>query len=359
MVRAYWPGSTIHGPMRRNPYLGAEAPTMINVLLLITAKHRLISTAVILDVLDTVNFFHEQETGRPFFDVGITGLAGDHTAATLYKKYRRVEPGANTQPSLLLIPAFETTDIRAALSENRSFIPVIRELQARGTQVASFCTGAFLLAETGLLNNRRATTHIQMSRPFSMLFPEVQLDVSAVITHENGIYTGGGATSTFHLLIYLIEKYCGKPMAVKVAKFFAIDIDRIGQSYFGVIQPERAHGDELVIALQEKIEAAFSKPSVTIEDMTDSLPSCKRNLLRRFKKALNLTPIEYLQRTRIEAARQMLEEDRNEGISDVMFRCGYSDPKTFRKLFKRNTGLTPKAYRDKYNRNPQQQPELF
>ncbi|PST82222.1 AraC family transcriptional regulator [Pedobacter yulinensis] len=322
---------------------------MVNVLLLLTAKHRLISTAVILDVLDTVNVFHEQENGSPFFDISIAALPGDLSAASLYKKYRRIAADERPRTSLLLIPAFESTDIHEALRENRHFVPFIRDFQQQGTEIASFCTGAFLLAETGLLNGRRATTHVQMCRPFSALFPRVQLDPGAVITDQEGIYTGGGATSTFHLLIYLIEKYCGRQMAVKAAKFFAIDLDRIGQSYFGVIQPERAHGDELVMALQDKIEETFSRSLVTIEDMTGSLPSCKRNLLRRFKKALNMTPIEYLQRTRIEAARQMLE-NRNEGIADVMFRCGYSDPKTFRKLFKRNTGLTPKAYRDKYNR---------
>jgi transcriptional regulator GlxA family with amidase domain len=149
-------------------------------------------------------------------------------------------------------------------------------------------------------------------------------------------------------MLRVIEKYCGDDMAVKAAKYFAIDMNREQQSYFSTFQPIQNHKDELVSALQRKIENEFGETS-TIEEMMTEIPASRRNLVRRFKVATGITPIEYLQKTRIEAAKRILEQT-DKSILDIMLRAGYNDLKAFRQQFRKNTGMTPSAYREKFYR---------
>jgi len=237
-----------------------------------------------------------------------------------------------------------------ALCANKSFIPWICTQYRNGAEVASFCTGAFLLASTGLLNGKRATTHVFSADAFTSNFPEVIMEPEAVVTHDAGVYTSGGATSTFHLLLWLVEKHCGREQAVYIAKLFAIDMDRNKQSYFARFLPDKNHQDELVSSAQQRMEARYSQ-SATIEEIIGDIPSSRRNFVRRFKHATGLTPIEYLQRTRIEAAKNLLERT-NQSVSEVMFNSGYNDMKSFRQVFKKGVGLTPTEYRDKFNGVP-------
>ena len=213
--------------------------------------------------------------------------------------------------------------------------------------IASFCTGAFLLAATGLLNHRPATTHLQAVNAFIQAFPDVIMQPKAVVTEEDNVYTSGGATSSFHLMLKLVENYCGRDIAIRAAKYFAIDMDREQQSYFSTFLPLRNHGDELVTMVQQKISQSFNT-SNTIEQLLVEVPASRRNLVRRFKLATGITPIEYLQKTRIEVAKKLLEQSRR-SILEVMLETGYNDLKSFRQLFKKNVGLSPKAYREKFN----------
>src|SRR5690606_17902759 len=132
-------------------------------------------------------------------------------------------------------------------------------------------------------------------------------------------------------------------------KTFSIDMDRKQQGYFRACLPTENHGDDLVRLTQQKIREQFSKMN-TVEEIITDIPSSRRNLVRRFKHATGITPIEYLQKTRIEAAKQLLEQSK-QSILQIMIESGYNDLKSFRSLFKRNVGMTPKAYREKFNSN--------
>ncbi len=318
---------------------------MNKLAILLSNKHRLLSVAAMLDMFETVNGYGLEQTGEPFFEISL--LRPSDSDLPGYPGYEPKALATAGQQQLILLPAFNNVDPQTAIAENAESIRWLRAQYEQGAAIASFCTGAFLLAATGLLNNLPATTHLQAVNAFVKAFPEVRIQPRAVVTEQDKVYTSGGATSSFHLMLRLVETYCGRDIAVRAAKYFAIDMDREQQAYFNTFFPRRDHGDELVNMVQQKISHSFNT-SNTIEELLTEIPASRRNLVRRFKQATGITPIEYLQKTRIEAAKKLLEQSR-QSILEVMLETGYNDLKSFRQLFKKNVGLSPKAYREKFN----------
>jgi transcriptional regulator GlxA family with amidase domain len=181
------------------------------------------------------------------------------------------------------------------------------------------------------------------------MFPEVNLVTEKVITDEQGIYSSGGAFSYTNLILYLIEKYAGRDVAVLSAKVFALDIDRKDQLSFIIFQGQKDHEDNQIRKAQEFIENNFQE-KITVDQLASMLAIGRRNLERRFKKATSNTVSEYIQRVKIEAAKIRLESSR-ENVNEVMYQVGYSDTKAFRNTFKRITGLSPVQYRQKYHKD--------
>lgn len=319
---------------------------MLQLGILLTQHHRLLSVAAMLDVFNTVNHFYTSQ-GQPAF-FGITLVYAGETRPAAYNGHTMYALKDAPQLDIIFIPAFATDDVQSALYDNGACLSWLRQQHQQGAEIASFCTGAFLLAATGLLDRKPATTHIQAADAFAKAFPQVQLKAGEITTFYQGIYTGGGATNSFHLMLHLVEKYCGPEMAVRTAKYFAIDMNREHQAYFSTFQPVQNHKDELVRTMQQNIEQYFNKVD-TIEQLLAEIPASRRNLVRRFKAATGITPIEYLQRTRIEAAKKLLEQT-DHTILEVTLQAGYNDLKAFRQLFRKNTGMTPTAYREKFYR---------
>ncbi|MFY7731278.1 MAG: GlxA family transcriptional regulator [Flavobacterium sp.] len=317
----------------------------MKVGIVLQKDYRLLSVAAIADVLDTVNGFYAEGGKPPKFDIRLLRLP-NHTEVK-YEGFTVDTISPDDAYDLLMIPAFKNDSLPAGMQLNLGWLPWLAAQYAKGGAVASFCTGAFVLAATGLLNGRPATTHVNAGGHFAQLFPEVVLRADAVVTGQDRVYTSGGATNTFHLLMLLLEVYCSKEIAVRAAKMFSIDMDRNRQTYFGSFLPHENHTDDLVKKAQQEIRRNFNKAN-TIEEIISSVPASRRNLARRFKQVTGITPIEYLQKTRIEAAKQLLEQQRHT-ITEVMLESGYNDQKTFRTLFKRNVGMTPKMYREKFS----------
>ncbi|GLU56683.1 GlxA family transcriptional regulator [Dyadobacter frigoris] len=319
---------------------------MVQLALLITKRHRLLSVAAILDVFESVNRFYQAQGESSFFDIKLFTLAPESTGQT-FGSYELYPVETSEKQDLILIPAFASDITEIAVGENIQFIPWLQQQYQNGAEIASFCTGAFLLAATGLLNGKSATTHVNARSAFAASFPAVRLYGDAIVTDEDRIYTSGGATSSFHLMLHLLKIYCGREVVLHIAKLFAIDMDREQQAYFGTFQPPQNHGDNLVTMAQKKIEDAYQESS-TIEEMIQDIPASRRNVVRRFKLATGVTPIEYLQKTRIEAAKKLLEFT-DQSVLEVMLNSGYNDLKAFRQLFKKSAGMTPKSYREKFN----------
>ena len=317
---------------------------MIKTGLLIPEQYKLLSVAAILEVLEAANKFQIAEKFEEAFD--ITLLTINNTVDGFFNTYKADTINTEEKFQLILIPSFTTDDIKSTISLIRAFIPWLIKQYRTDAEIATFCTGAFLLGATGLLDGKAATTHVDACTAFSAAFPAVQLKADKTVTHDGNLFTSGGATSTFHLLLYLLQIHCGKDLAIKTAKIFAIDMDRQNQSYFSSFQPTRHHNDEIVASAQEKIESNYHDVS-TIEEMIKDIPSSRRNIVRRFKQVTGITPIEYLQQTRIEAAKKLLEQTAQQ-MTEVIYNSGYNDPKAFRKIFRKTVGMTPSQYRDKF-----------
>ena len=251
------------------------------------------------------------------------------------------------QTDLIFIPAL-SGDMKTALAMNLNFVPWMLEQRKGGAEVASLCIGAFLLASTGLLRGKKCSTHWLFANQFRSMFPDVTLVDGHIITEEQGIYSSGGATSYWNLLLYLVEKYTNRDLAILAAKFFAIDIDRDSQSAFMMFQGQKEHEDAEIKQAQAFIEQNY-QDKISVDQLADMTAVGRRSFERRFKKATNNTVVEYLQRVKIEAAKRSFESSRK-NINEVMFDVGYTDTKAFRDVFKKITGLTPIEYRNKYNK---------
>jgi len=146
----------------------------------------------------------------------------------------------------------------------------------------------------------------------------------------------------------MIDKFCGRDVGVWASKMFSLDMDRMSQSHFAVFKGQRLHKDKDILKAQTFIEENHHLP-LNIDDIAEKTNMSKRNFIRRFKKATQNTPFEYLQRVKIEAAKKALEKG-NQNINLLMYDAGYNDIKTFREVFKKLTGLTPQDYKRKYSR---------
>lgn len=248
---------------------------------------------------------------------------------------------------LVIIPAVHG-DMKNVIKANQSFIPWIIKQYKSGAEVASLCIGAFILATTGLLKGKHCATHWLASEEFRIMFPDVKLVDDKIITEEHGIYTSGGAYSSLNLILYLVEKYAGREMAILSSKIFEIDIERSSQSPFIIFKGQKDHNDDPIRKSQEFIENNFQN-KITVDQLAEMFCVGRRNFERRFKKATGNTVVEYIQRVKIEAAKKSFESSRK-NINEVMFDVGYMDTKAFRMVFKKITNLSPLEYKNKYNK---------
>ena len=297
---------------------------------------------------NTANEFLTAAGKKPAFGVEYVGLNayvpannGEYTIKT----DRLLRDVSHTD--LLFIPP-TYGDTSRGIEANSEAIPFFRKLHAQGTSLASLCIGAFLLAETGLLNGKKCSTHWAYIREFRERYPEVEVEDGAVITEHETIYSSGGASSLWNLVLYLIEKYSDREIAVMLSKYFALDIGRDSQSQFAIFRGQRNHEDEDIQKVQDHIEAHYDE-KITIESLANLIHTGRRTFERRFKEATGNTPIEYQQRVRIEAAKKAFEASRK-NVSEIMFDVGYTDTKAFRDVFKKVTGLTPIDYRNRFAR---------
>lgn len=297
-----------------------------------------------------VNEFFKAKGAPPLFIVQLVGLSKE-TPITggLYNVNCNTVIDDVKKTDLIIIPALDG-DIKEAIEKNSAFIPWIVEQHHKGAEVASLCLGAFLLASTGLVDGKKCATHWMATNAFRSMFPKVELVTEKIITDEQGVYSSGGAFSYLNLILYLIEKYAGREIAVLSAKVFAIEIERIDQLSFVIFQGQKEHDDDAIKKAQEFIEANYQE-RITIDELASMVALSRRNFERRFKKATANTVAEYIQRVKIEAAKMSLERSR-ENVNEVMYKVGYSDNKAFRTTFKKITGISPLEYRNKYNREP-------
>jgi transcriptional regulator GlxA family with amidase domain len=250
-------------------------------------------------------------------------------------------------PDLILIPPPALgNNIVESIKANRGFIPWIKACSLRGARVFSFCSGSFLLAETGLLNGRTATTHWLCAGLFRQMYPNVHLQPERLIVDEGNVITSSAAMSFQDVMLYIIELYCGREAAILTAKILLVDVGRQAQLPFTIFSTQKTHNDRQVLRVQGFMESQ-SYQRLSMKELARSGGMSMRNFDRRFRNATGESPSTYMQKIRIEKAKRLLETS-TYTVEEIMSKVGYEDSRSFHRLFRAFTTLSPKAYRLKY-----------
>ena len=252
---------------------------------------------------------------------------------------------------LLLVPTIGDS-IDKVLKQNNELLPHLVRLANTKADIASNCSGAFFLAEAGLLDHKVATTHWGYANKFKADFPLVDLQENQFVTHssnESGnIFCAAGGSAFYDLGLLLIERYCGREISTQMAKTQIIDSKRGNQNSYTNVTLHKPHSDQLVKQVQEFIEQNFQQP-IQVSSLAAMANITPRTLNRRFQASVAMRPVEYIQAVRIEQAKRLLELG-NVSIKSLADQVGYDDISSFTRLFKRATELTPKEYQDKFSR---------
>ncbi len=316
------------------------------IIIIPNGKVNLSSITGSFEILNRANEHWRAMGNKPKLEIRIAGLMKELKVDVGFFSIYPVNINDIKKTDLVIIPSFYYDD--DLIEDNQMLITWIKEQYKSGAEIASICSGVFLLAASGLLDGKICSTHWNAAANFRRMFPHINLQTDKLITVEKGIYTNGGGYSFLNLILFLVEKYFDREVAIYCSKIFQIDIERHSQSPFHIFKTQKNHGDELISKAQTYIEENLSE-RISFEELASKLAISRRNFDRRFSKATGNTPVEYLQRVKVEVAKSTLEKGRK-SIFEVMNEVGYSDDKAFREVFKKITGLSPLEYRSKFNK---------
>ena len=325
---------------------------MKHVSILVPSGNAIIDTIIApYNLLRMANAYYKQLNGlkEDYFKIDLVSLSIE---PVIYQGLFQITPTKTIneikKTDLIIVTAI-SGNLEKEIDRNAEYVPWIKKHRIENdTEIASLCKGAFLLAETGLLNGKSCATHWTAHELFKHRYPLVNLIPEKIISEDNGIYSSGGAYSFLNFMLYLIEKYCGRETAIWCSKVSEIEFDRLNQNQFMIFSGQKEHDDEEVKSAQVYIENNYEH-KLNIDEIANEVNVSGRSFLRRFKKATSNTPLEYIQRVKIEAAKKKLEST-TLNINEVMYGIGYNDEKAFRNTFRKYSGLAPLEYRKKYNR---------
>lgn len=323
---------------------------MKQVTILIPAGKVNLSTVMgTFEILTEANDFWQQQGNKSVMKVQVAGVLAELKQYPGFYSLHPIDISGINKHDLVIIPSVsDPGGFERLINNNKALVEWMRTQYKKGAEIASICTGAFLLAATGLMEGKPCSTHWHFENDFRRLFPTVDLQIDKLLISQHGIYSNGGAFSFLNLVLLLIEKYFDRQTAIYCSKVFQIDFDRSSQSPFAIFQPQKDHDDELIGKAQVYMEEHISE-RISFEKLAFKLAASRRNFDRRFIKATGNTPVEYLQRLKIEVAKRSLEKG-TKSVSEIMDEVGYTDERAFREVFKRITGLSPSDYRAKFKK---------
>jgi transcriptional regulator GlxA family with amidase domain len=306
-----------------------------------------------LEVFDSAGSLFPMFTdgkGTPLFRVRTASIGGRPVrAAGGYA----IQPDAavdDVGPTDLVFVPSGGADLEALLARNGPVEAFLRDAFAGGARIAGVCSGVSLLAAAGLLDGRPATTHWGLVDQCRERFPRVDWRPEEIITESEGIYCGAGVYASLDLALYLVEELGDHRTAVECSKALLIDMPRECQAGFAVLPMGARHGDDAIKQAEAWI-LDHCREDFSFEWLARELGMSPRNFMRRFKSATGATPLEYIQRLRVRAAKRLLETD-HMTVQEVSGAVGYEDVAFFRTIFKRHTGLTPSVYRRRFGSAP-------
>jgi transcriptional regulator GlxA family with amidase domain len=258
-------------------------------------------------------------------------------------------------PDIVFVPAgglpFETLvctgyAIDAVVARNAAVVPWLRRWASQGAKIAGVCSGVALLAEAGLLDGKRATTHWGLTDVYRRRFPKVDWRSEYLITDSGDVFCSGGVNSAADLSLYLVERFGSRDVALECAKALLIEMPRTWQVAFAQVTLHKDHNDGTIRQAQDWLHQHFRQP-ISVEAVAARVGMSPRNFIRRFKDATGHTPLSYLHSVRVQMAKRLLEGEKRT-VQEVSNAVGYEDVIFFRGLFKRHTGLCPNEYRSRF-----------
>lgn len=309
------------------------------------------TTAGLMDAFHIANLWQRSLSppdGAPLFETEIVSPDGGPVTARggiRLQPHRAIRAVEHTD--VILVPPL-LPNLGPAPAGTAAVLDWLVAHHRRQTLIGALCTGTFLLAETGLLDGKRATTNWQYARMFQRRFPRVRLQPESVMTEDHGLICSGAATACFQMALRLIHAFGSQELARTCAKALLVDPNRESQAPYAMFDFPRDHGDEGVLKAQRIMEQRYARP-LAIDDLAREVGISPRHFKRRFKQALGETPLGYLQGVRIDAAKQKLERTRAP-VSEITWQIGYADTSSFCRLFKKTTGLSPRDYRERFGR---------
>lgn len=293
------------------------------------------------------NWLHG-EAAQPRFRVRIASIDGNRVNSICSLGLTpECAIGDIRQTDIIILPA-SGWDVQGQISRNTSLLPWLRKWHSRGAYVAGICTGVAFLAESGLLDGRRATTHWGVAEIFRQRYPKVHWQPDRFLTEDGRLFCSGGVYASIDLSLYLVEKFCGHEIALQCAKSLLLSMPRSRQSGYAVVPLSHPHSDAKIRQSEEYLQENFAS-GVSIDTLADRAGMGPRNFIRRFKAATGRLPGAYIQMLRVSAAKEMLEHGAAP-MQTVCSKIGYEDIAFFRSLFKRHTGMTPAEYRERFAR---------
>lgn len=284
----------------------------------------------------------ERDEDAPGVRVGHWRPDGDGAPACVFDS----RPGEPHAPAIVVAPPSLQPLMPAAAM--RPIASWMAAAHAGGATLASVCAGAFLLAETGLLAGRPATTHWDYAELLAERHPAVKVDADRLVIDDGDLITAGGVMAWTDLGLVLVERLLGPSIMLATARFLLIDPPGREQRSYRDFSPALDHGDGAILKLQRWLLAEGGR-GAGLAEMVARCGLEERTLLRRFRKATGQTPLDYCRQIRIARAREALELSRRP-VEAIAFDAGYEDPSAFRKQFQRLTGLSPAAYRKRFGR---------
>jgi len=306
------------------------------------------TASMVIGMMDILSVANSQRLNKKktLFEISILTTSGQSVRSfTGYSIVPSYSILSKQHFDMVYVPGF-LADPLITIEQGKSIIKWLKGLYKKGTKLIAACNGNLLLAEAGVLNGKSATTHWSLKEFFQSRYPDIDLQPEKIIVDEGDVISAAGVTAYLNLALYLVAKYGSIEMAAYCSKIFLVDSGRKIQTPYLIFSSPKNHGDKDIIQIQTWIESNFQEP-LSVEALKDRSSMSRRTLIRRFKIATGDTPLEYVQRVRIENAKRYLETT-NKTFSEITWDVGYNDISSFQRLFKLHTRLTPKEYRNKF-----------
>lgn len=311
------------------------------------------SRVVVIVVFDDVTMLDVAGAGEVFaeanrfggdYDIRIASVDGCDVATSVGIRMGVTDSIASIESADTVLVA--GSDSIPSRPIDPALVEAVKSVASRTRRLGSICTGSFILAQAGLLSGRRATTHWRETRRLARAFPDITVEPDALFVRDGDVFTSAGVSSGIDLALALVEQDHGADLVRDVARWLVVYLKRAGgQSQFSALIEANPPPQSALRAVTEAI-AANPGADHSVKSLAVRASLSTRQLTRLFRSELGMTPAEYVEMIRIDAARAALDAGRT--VTDTAHLAGFGSTETLRRAFVEHLGVSPKAYRDRF-----------